>query len=249
MDFKNKAVIVTGASSGIGASIAVEFSAAGANVTIVGRNETKLAAVAKKCKNALVIRADISKENDLRNIIDETIKKFGQLDILINNAGTALGNGGLVDGEIMKHYDTIMNVNLKGVVHLTSLAAPHLIKTKGNVINISSIAGQMPPFGDGMTNYYVSKAGLDHFTVCAAVELARYGVRVNVVSPGPVTTDLLINSESSITWDDFPQKTLLSRVSKPEEIANLVLFLASDKAKAITGSNIVSDNGMLIKRG
>ncbi|XP_046978598.1 3-oxoacyl-[acyl-carrier-protein] reductase FabG-like [Vanessa cardui] len=248
MSFKNKVVIVTGASSGIGASASIMFSKEGARVVMVGRNETKLSAVAAKCSSPLVVRADIANDDDARKVIDQTITKFGQIDVLVNNAGMTMENGGILADDMMTAYDNIMNINLRAVVHLTNLAAPYLVKTKGNIVNISSIAGIMPPFGPGMTNYYISKAALNHFTVCCATELGPHGVRVNVISPGPVRTDFMENAKAAFTWDDFPPMTLLNRVSEPEEMADMILFLASDKAKSVTGANYVNDNGMLIKR-
>ncbi|CAH2092350.1 unnamed protein product [Euphydryas editha] len=247
MDFKNKVVIITGASSGIGAAAKI-FSDAGARVVMVGRNETKLSAVAARCSSPFVIRADVAKDNDARRIIDETIEKFGQIDVLVNNAGLTINNDGLLGSDMMQAYDAVMGVNLRAVVHLTTLAAPHLIKTKGNIVNISSIAGMMATNSPDMINYFVSKAALDHFTVCSAVELGPHGVRVNGVNPGPVRTDFIDNAKISISWDDARPMTLLNRVSDPEEIADLIMFLASDRAKGITGSKYVTDNGMLIKR-
>ena len=206
MSFSNKVVIVTGASSGIGATAAVAFSSEGARVVLVGRNKENLAAVANKCKNSLVIVADVSDDVAIQSIIEKTIEKYGQIDVLINNAGTGDGSGGLIDGEIMKCFDKIMNVNLRAAVFLTTLATPHLIKTKGNVVNISSIAGQMSPFHPGIMSYSISKAALNHFTVCAATELGPQGVRVNAISPGPVVTSLLENSKLETSWEYFNEK-------------------------------------------
>ncbi|XP_045459455.1 3-oxoacyl-[acyl-carrier-protein] reductase FabG-like [Melitaea cinxia] len=247
MSFKNKVVIVTGASSGIGAAAAKMFSDEGARVVMVGRNEKKLSAVAARCASPLVIRADVSKDDDAKRIINETVKKFGQIDVLVNNAGLTINNGGLLGSDMMETFDAIMNINLRAVVHLTSLAAPHLIKTKGNIVNVSSIAGTIAPIGPGLAAYYVSKAGMNHFTVCAAAELGVHGVRVNTVSPGPVRTDFFENAKSAIDIDTLRPMTLLDRVSEPEEIADVILFLTSDRAKGITGSNYVNDNGMTIK--
>ncbi|XP_034836379.1 3-oxoacyl-[acyl-carrier-protein] reductase FabG-like [Maniola hyperantus] len=248
MGFKNKVVIVTGASSGIGAAIAVAFSSQGAKVVIVGRNEVKLGKVHDQCSSdTLAILADVAKDEDVRRIVELTIKKFGQIDILVNNAG--LGRvASLHDSNIMEAYDTIMNVNVRGLIHLTSLAAPHLAKTKGNIVNISSVSALMTPSIPGMINYYVSKAAVSHFGRCAAAELAPLGIRVNTVSPGPVKTDFLDNADMNFSWDKASKQTCLNRVSEPEEIADLVLFVASDKARGITGSDFLSDDGILIKR-
>ncbi|XP_050353021.1 uncharacterized oxidoreductase TM_0325-like [Nymphalis io] len=248
MGFKNKVVIVTGASSGIGAAAAIAFSAAGARVVMVGRDNTKLKAVAAKCNYPLVILADISKDDDVKRIVDETIKTFGQLDILVNNAGFSNVTGSLLEGDMMNSYDPIMSVNVRAVVYLTNLAAPHLVKTKGNVVNISSVAGYLSPFAPTSISYCVSKAALNHFTICAATELGPHGVRVNGICPGPVRTDFLANAKYPNTWDDVSKITLLDRVSEANEVADLIMYLASDKAKSITGSNHVIDCGTMLKR-
>ncbi|CAH2051667.1 unnamed protein product, partial [Iphiclides podalirius] len=250
MSFKDKVVVVTGSSSGIGASAAIEFAKEGAHVVIVGRNETKLDYVRKKCekygKKPLVIKADVSKDADGKKIVDETIEKFGGIDVLVNNAGTC-ARADITSENFMESYDHIINVNLRGVVYITHLAIPHLIKSKGNIINISSVAGTITLGSPDGIPYSVSKAGLNHFTRCAALKLASYGVRVNTISPGPVRTDIFNNpTMESITWEKIGEITALKRVSEPEEIADLILFLASDKARGITGSNFVSDNGMMI---
>ncbi|XP_023941427.1 3-oxoacyl-[acyl-carrier-protein] reductase FabG-like [Bicyclus anynana] len=247
MGFKNKVVIVTGASSGIGAAIAIAFNNQGAKVVMVGRNEAKLNKVAAKCCKPLVLIADVAKDDDVKKIIEQTIKKFGQIDILVNNAGLAR-NAPILDDKLMQAYDTIMNVNVRGLVHMTSRAAPHLAKTKGNIVNISSVVSYIPPPVPGMMSYCISKAAVSHFTRCAAAELAPQGIRVNTVSPGPVKTDFLDNAKLDFSWDAAADTTALKRVSEPEELAELVLFVASDKSVGVTGSDFLSDNGVLLHR-
>ncbi|CAH2051685.1 unnamed protein product, partial [Iphiclides podalirius] len=251
MSFKGKVVLVTGSSSGIGASTVIEFAKEGAHVVIVGRNEAKLKIVREKCEQLgwkpLVIKADVSKDEDGKKIIDETVKMFGRIDVLVNNAGIA-ENVDITSENFMEGYDRIINVNLRGVVYITHRAIPHLIKTKGNIINISSVAGLGTIGAPDIIPYCVSKAGLNHFTRSSALKLSSYGVRVNTVSPGPVRTDIINHpSMQQRTWEQMAEATSLKRVSDPEEIAELIVYLASDKAKGITGSNFVSDNGMLIK--
>ncbi|KAM3956787.1 3-oxoacyl-[acyl-carrier-protein] reductase FabG-like [Aphomia sociella] len=250
MSFANKVVIVTGASSGIGAATAVLFAKEGASVVLVGRNESKLSNVAEQCAGSgntpLIVKAEMSNDDDVRNIINETIDKFGKLDVLVNNAGMTVF-GGILNGNFLKAYDETMAVNTRAVVHLTVLAAPHLIETKGNIINVSSIAGKKVFTGMDNKAYEVSKAALDHFTRGAALELASTGVRVNIVSPGPVITDFLDNCGMGIlSWDAVGSSLPLNRCSEPEEIANIILYLASENAKGITGSDYVCDNGGLL---
>ncbi|XP_004922761.1 uncharacterized oxidoreductase MT0954 [Bombyx mori] len=250
MSFINKVVLVTGGSSGIGASAAKHFAKVGADVAIVGRNVTKLDNVARECaqvgKKPLVIRTDISKDDDAKTIVQQTVDAFGKLDVLINNAAMNKA-GSLLAGNLLESYDAVTAANLRAVILITSLAAPHLIKTKGNIINVSSIGGIMVPL-PGLLVYGMGKASLNHFTRGIALELAPHGVRANIISPGPVLTDILENSDTPISWEIFKAATALKRLGEPSEIAELMLFLASDKARSITGSNYVSDNGMLLLR-
>ncbi|KAL0868361.1 hypothetical protein ABMA27_007880 [Loxostege sticticalis] len=252
MSFNNKVVLVTGASSGIGAAIALKFAEEGANVAIVGRNADKLKNVseniAKVGNKPLVIAADVTKEDDAKRIVNDTVKQFGKLDVLINNAGVAEFVG-ITDANVMTVFDHVMNTNFRSPVYLTHLASNHLIKTKGNIINISSRAGQMVM--ERAFVYCTSKAALDHFTRAIALDFAPKGVRVNTISPGPVKTDVFENMGASkemekALWDQFTEKSPLKRISDPSEIAYLALFLASEKAVGITGSTYVSDNGALL---
>ncbi|XP_028026873.1 uncharacterized protein LOC114240505 [Bombyx mandarina] len=250
MSFTNKVALVTGGSSGIGASAAVHFAKEGADVAIVGRNVTKLDNVARECaqvgKKPLIIKADISKDEEANTIVQQTIDAFGKLDVLINNAAMNK-SGSLLAGNLLESYDVVTATNLRAVILITSLAAPHLIETKGNIINVSSISGTMVPL-PGLLAYGMGKASLNHFTRGIALELAPHGVRANLISPGPVLTDILENFDTQFTWDSFKAATALNRLGEPSEIAELMLFLASDKARSITGSNYVSDNGMLLLR-
>ncbi|XP_035448142.2 3-oxoacyl-[acyl-carrier-protein] reductase FabG-like [Spodoptera frugiperda] len=248
MSFENKVILITGASSGIGAATAVEFAKQRASVAIVGRNAVKLQTVNEECQKhgvtPLIINIDISKEEAANEIIDKTIEKYGRLDVLVNNAGI-VATGGLLDGAVMKSYDKIMNTNLRAVVALTSAAVPYLIKSKGNIVNVSStLATQAGPL---MMAYCVSKAGLDHFSNTAALELAAAGVRVNIVTPGPVVTDILENAGMPNTWEDWGKRTPLGKVAYSTEVADVILFLASDKAHSITGGNLTIDNGIRLK--
>ena len=249
MSFQDKVVIVTGGSSGIGAATAIKFVEEGAKVAIVGRNKEKLESVAKKCKNPLVIIADLSKDEDVKRVINETLKKFGKLDVLVNNAGFAQ-SASITADHAMTVFDNVMSTNLRSVVYLTNLAAPHLVKTKGNIVNVSSIAA-LRALAKESFSYSTSKAGLDHFSRSVAQELAPHGVRVNIVNPGPVRTDIIENMGATgemaeAVYKYMQEMTALNRISVPEEIADVILFLASDKAKAITGSSFVTDNGALL---
>ncbi|XP_045770473.1 3-oxoacyl-[acyl-carrier-protein] reductase FabG-like [Maniola jurtina] len=250
MSFVNKVVLITGGSSGIGAATAIAFTKEGANVVIVGRNEEKLKGVIEKCTSAgkkpLSIKADITREGDPERIVQETIEAFGEIDVLVNNAGlTRLAK--ILDSNILETYDLIMNTNLRAQIHLTHLVGPSLIKSKGNIINISSISSKTRPTTAGNVIYGISKAAFTHFSRAAAAEFAPHGVRVNSISPGPVETDILDNASLNISFSDLKDHMPLRRISEPEEIADIILYMASDKAKAITGSDYVIDNGFLLK--
>lgn len=252
MSFKERVVLVTGSSSGIGASTAIQFVKEGAYVVIVGRNEEKLKNVRAQCerygKKPLVVKADVSNDADSKRVVDETVQKFGRIDVLVNNAGM-VEKADITNENFMEAYDRVVNVNLRGVVFITHRAIPHLIKSKGNIINISSVAGSSTLGSAELIPYCVSKAGINHFTRGTALKLASYGIRVNTISPGPVRTDILDHSSmKSETWEQAAGVTALKRVSEPEEIADLILFLASDKARGITGSNFITDNGALIAK-
>ncbi|KAI5643752.1 enoyl-(Acyl carrier protein) reductase domain-containing protein [Phthorimaea operculella] len=250
MSFDNKVVLVTGASSGIGAATAILFAKEGANVAIVGRNQKKLDAVAAKIadvgKKPLVINADISKDDDTKRIITDTVAEFGKLDVLVNNAGFAVF-GRVRHGNIVEAYDTVMRVNLRGTIQLTTLATPHLIATKGNIVNVSSCTSMTTPMLPDFIVYGMSKAALDHFTRGTALELASSGIRVNSVNPGPVKTDFFENMGLDISFESMDHTLPLKRVTDSEEIADLIVYVAGEKARGITGSLFVHDNGLLLQ--
>ncbi|XP_026740270.1 uncharacterized protein LOC113502782 [Trichoplusia ni] len=250
MSFKNKVVLITGGSSGIGAATAELFAKEGADIAIVGRNEEKLKNTSAKCEElgakVLIIKADVAVDSDLKTIVPKTIDRFNKLDVLVNNAGIQT-EATIADEYLMETFDKTINTNLRSTVYLTNLAVPYLIKTKGNVINISSILGTSTLGNPKRLSYCVSKAGMDHFTRAAALQLTSSGVRVNTVSPGSTRTDILSNAGIPATWEETAKKLNVERVSEPEEIGDLIVFLASDKARSITGSNYYIDNGALLK--
>ena len=249
MSLKNKVAVVTGAGSGIGEATALLFAEEGAQVVIVDFNEGRANATAEKCEQfsskALVVIADVSKKEDDEKVIKETIDKFGRIDVLVNIAGT-VKDGKILDGTILDCYDEIMDTNLRSVITLTSLAAPHLVKTKGCIVNMSSVSSTEFRAGSPYPSYCVSKAAVDCFTRASAFELAPSGVRVNVVNPGPVDTDILVHAGVSGSMKAAATATALKKISQPKEVANLVLFLASDKASSITGASYLIDNGMAL---
>lgn len=244
-----KVAIITGASSGIGAVTAQLFSKLGAVLAITGRNMENLKAVADKCskegeKQPLIIQADLTNEGDTKRIIEETIKQYGKLDILVNNAGI-LETGSILNTSL-EQYDRLMNTNVRSIYHLTMLAAPHLIETQGNIVNISSVNG-LRAFANVLA-YNISKCAVDQFTRCVALELAEKKVRVNAVNPGVVITELQkrggLGPEAYAAFLERSKTThALGRPGQPEEVAAAIAFLASDDASFITGASLPVDGG------
>ena len=246
--FAKKVVLVTGATSGIGHAVAVKFAQASARVVVLGRNQPALREVETAVKNAggepLTLTVDVTDSDQSQRAIDEALAKFGRLDILVNAAGHI--STGSIENTPLAAWDAMMNVNLRAVFQLMQMAAPHLIKTKGNIVNISSVTG-LRAF-PGVLAYCVSKAGVDQLTRCAALELAPKGVRVNAVNPGVVVTEIHKRGGMSETdYENFLEhsKTThpIGRVGDPREIAELVFYLASEKASWITGATYSIDGG------
>lgn len=249
--FANKVVLITGASAGIGAETALEFSKLGANLVITGRNQENLNKVAKQCEEAsptkstpLALVSDVTKDGDNENVIKLTIDHWKQLDILINNAGIL--DSGTIETTSLEQYDKIMNTNVRAVYHLTMLATPHLIEMKGNIVNLSSVAG-LRSFPNLLT-YCVSKAALDQFTRCVALELAPKGVRVNAVNPGAILTGIhLKGSMTEKEYEVYLEKCKLThaigRPGYPKEVSSTIIFLAGDGATNITGATLPVDGG------
>lgn len=182
MNFAGKVVLVTGASSGIGAQAAKKFAALGASLSLTGRKLENLEKIAAECggQKPFVVSGDITKPEDTKKIMEETIKKFGRLDVLVNNAGII--ETGTIENTSLEQYDRVMNTNIRSIYDLTMHAVPHLIKTEGSIVNVSSVNGirSFP----GVLAYNLSKAAVDQFTRCVALELAPKKVRVNSVNPG-----------------------------------------------------------------
>jgi len=248
--FKSKVVLITGSSSGIGAATAVKFAEQGADLVIHGRRESELQQVKERClkvgdskTKVHIVIGDITKDDVRQKIINESIEKFGKLDVLVNNAG--LWNPASFDESAMEIYDKLFDVNVRSLIALTQLAVPHLIKTKGNIVNTSSDIGLKPM---AFSIYYaVSKAAVNHFSKCLALDLGPKGVRVNCVNPAYFPdTDLSrvldhVDKEAVIQFlsNIYP----LRRTGKLEEVADAILFLASEKASFVTGVLFPVDGG------
>lgn len=247
-ELDGRVALVTGATSGIGHATALGFAGEGARLALVGRDTEALGVVAREVKErggeALEIKADVTAEADARRAVDETVERFAALDILVNAAGII--SNGTVENTALEDWDAMMNVNLRSVFHLMQLAAPHLERRPGNVVNVSSVTG-LRAF-PGVLAYCVSKAGVDQLTRCAALELAPKGVRVNAVNPGVVVTDIhrrggMPEEAYAAFLERSKQTHPLGRVGDAREVADLVLFLASDRASWITGATYSIDGG------
>jgi len=240
--------MITGATSGIGRAVARRFAAAAAHVVVIGRDQSALDKVEEEIKGAggtsLSLSVDVTIDDELKNAFESAISKAGRLDVLVNAAGHI--SSGTIENTTMSAWDAMMNVNLRSVFNLMQLATPHLIQTKGNIVNISSVTG-LRSF-PGVLAYCVSKAGVDQLTRCAALELAPKGVRVNAVNPGVVVTE--IHKRGGMSEENYEKflehsKTThpLGRVGNADEIAELVFYLASEKASWITGATYQIDGG------
>jgi len=246
VDFSNKVCIVTGASSGIGKATSVMALGRGASVVMVARRESVLKSLTANLEPSRVhvLGADVTNESDRARIIESAIARFGGVDVLVNAAGI-IANG-TVETTTLAQWDAMFDINLRSLFHLTQLALPSLIERKGNIVHVSSVTG-IRAFPNVLA-YCVSKAGVDQFTRCTALELGPKGVRVNAVNPGVVVTNL---HRTGGMQDDAYEKFLqhsttthpIGRVGKPEEVAELILFLASDRAGWITGGSFSIDGG------
>jgi NAD(P)-dependent dehydrogenase (short-subunit alcohol dehydrogenase family) len=245
---ERRRIMITGASSGIGRAAVLRFAEAKDDLVLVGRNRAALAAVEKeaavKGAQAQIVEADLCAEGAAQQEIAAVLDRLSRLDVLINAAGIIAT--GTIENTTLAEWDRMMDINARVVFQLMQAAVPHLEKTKGNVVNVSSVTG-LRSFPNVLA-YCVSKAALDQLTRCAALELASKGVRVNAVNPGVVVTNLHRRSgfdEKKYAAFLEHSKTThpLGRVGTPEEIAELIFFLASDQAGWITGETISIDGG------
>ncbi len=248
VELKGKIALVTGASSGIGRATVLKFAGAGARVALIGRDGEALEAVAdelaKSGGESFAIAADVTREADAERAITGTVEHFGGLDVLVNAAGSL--SSGTLEETTFAVWDGMMNVNLRAVFYLMQLAIPHLEKGGGNIVNVSSVTG-LRAF-PGVLAYCVSKAGVDQLTRCAALELAGKKIRVNAVNPGVVRTQVHrrggMSEEAYAKFLEHSRQTHpLGRVGEAEEIAELILFLASERAAWITGATYSIDGG------
>jgi 3-oxoacyl-[acyl-carrier protein] reductase len=246
LKLKGKVAIVTGSGQGIGKEIILAFAKEGSKVVISDITD-KIYEVAEEVKKlgqeALAVKCDVTKPEEVKNMIETTLKKFGKIDILVNNAGIFPFKPFTEITE--QDWDKVINVNLKGTFNCTKAVLPTMIKQKyGKIINISSIAGTIVGFTQ-LTHYCASKAAIVGFTRALALEVAQHGINVNAIAPGPIETPGTQALGKEI-HEQIKKAIPLARWGKPEEIATLAVFLASDDSNFITGQCIVADGGYTI---
>ncbi len=245
MKFEGRTAIVTGSSRGLGKAIAEKLGILGANVVLTGTSETVFNTAAEleaKGIKAVAIVGDVRNAEDVKNMISKAVETFGGIDILINNAGITKDKPMAMMSE--DDWDTVLDINLKGCFLCTKAAAKVMLKKKyGRIINVSSVAGA---YGNpGQANYSASKGGMIGLTKTTAKELATRGITCNAVTPGLIESDM-----TEILPEDLKRKYLekiaLGRFGTPEDVANVVAFLASDEAGYVTGQVIDIDGGLLM---
>ncbi|HPD60386.1 MAG TPA: SDR family oxidoreductase [Thermodesulfobacteriota bacterium] len=243
----DKVIIVTGATSGIGEATAIEIAREGGRVVLAGRREDRGKAILKKIKKekgiGYFVRTDVTKEKDIKNLVDLTEKKYGKLDGAFNNAGSA-NLFGTLDTITTDAYDQLMDVNLRSIFLCMKYEIPKMKKNgSGAIVNCSSMVGLVafPQFGV----YVATKHGVIGLSKSAAVDHGKDGIRVNCVLPGPIETELWSHfSCGSEVVKNLADSTLLKRSAKPIEIAKPVVFLLSDSASYITGALLSVDGGI-----
>jgi len=242
----DKVAIVTGASRGIGEAIAKKISSCGAKIILIARNSDQLVAVKETIISnggiAESIAGDVSNLNSISEIVTNTIDKWGRIDILVNNAGIARDN--IIMRMKEDDWDSVMNINLKGCFNgIKSVARPMIKNKAGRIINITSVIGQIG--NAGQSNYAASKAGIMGLTKSMAKELGSRNITVNAVAPGYITTDMT-NELNDEVKEQMKSSIPLGRLGTPDDVANLVCFLASDEAGYITGQTFNVDGGMVM---
>ncbi len=240
--FNNKVVLITGGAASIGAAITKAFYQAGASVVIAARTEAKGKKIeAELGKNALFVPTDISSDASLQQLIDATIKRFGRIDVLVNNACSYGDDGAKTSRET---WLSTLNTNAVSAAILGEMVRPYLKETKGNIINIGSVSGNFPHIQRWA--YPVSKAALLHITKSQAVEYAQDGIRVNLLRLGHIWSDpfegLTSNNRQHADKVSMPFN-LMGRVANAQEVGNVAVFVASDAASYMTGAEVPVDGG------
>ena len=242
----NKVAVVTGASRGIGSAIAHNLSKAGAKIVLISRNIDALKSVEAEIKSnggdAISIAADVSNLQSFTDVVSQVVEIWGTVDILINNAGITRDN--VIMRLKEEDWDAVIDINLKGCFNgIKSVTRPMMKAKYGRIINITSVIGLMG--NSGQSNYAASKAGILGLTKSIAKELGSRNITVNAIAPGYIQTEMTDNLDET-SKDNLIKSIPLQRLGQPQEIADLVCFLASNKAAYITGQTLNVDGGMLM---
>lgn len=252
MSFEDKVIIVTGAAGGIGKEVVRKVANGGAKVVLVDLNKEAIEAVQSELQltqdNSLVVQADVSSEENVKNYVDQTIAKFGRIDGFVNNAGVE-GPAKLIEEITEKDFDLVYGINVKGVLFGLKYVLPVMKQQNaGSIVNTSSVAGLTGAPSMGL--YNSSKHAVMGINKVAALEVASYNVRVNTVNPGVINTKMMRNIESNVSEDAeaarhaYNDAVPMKRYGEPNEVANLIAFLLSDESSYVTSSSYTIDGGL-----
>ena len=252
MRLQDKVCLITGGAAGIGKATAIKFASEGAKVVLCDVDQEAGDALARELGNGAVFyKVDVTNRDAVQEWVDDVVDRFGRVDVLVNNAGITRDGlfvkfkEGQVVSQMPEHdFDLVIKVNLKGVFNCAQAVTPQMIKQGGGVIlNASSIVGLYGNFGQ--TNYAATKFGVIGMTKTWSRELGRYNIRVNAVCPGFILTEMVQKMPEKIL-EGLAAKTPLGRMGKPEDVANLYAWLASDEAAYISGTAVSIDGGMVL---
>lgn len=251
MKLKDKVAVITGATKGIGASCALEFAREGAKVVACGRTTELGEEVTKQIhdetgRDSLFVQCDVSKSSDVQNLIEQSVERFGRLDIMLANAGTNAKNDFLDISE--EEWDQVIDVDLKGTFLCGQYAARQMVREKhgGVIINVSSV---MAVLGlKTQAHYCAAKGGINQLTKAMALGLIDHGIRVNAIGPGPILTELMQRvAENQTLMDTILRRTPMGRIGTCEEVAKVAVFLASDDSSFMMGQCVYADGGRMIQ--